>query len=77
VIISRRKRWDDQMACMEAVRNAYRTGITKPDRNRLLERHRLRLEVILKWILNKQGVTIWTGVIWMRIESSNGLSLTW
>jgi hypothetical protein len=72
-----RKRWDEQVACMEAVRHAFKTVITKPHRNRLLERHRCRLEVILKWILNKQGVTIWTGVIRIRIEPSDGLSLAW
>jgi hypothetical protein len=30
MIISGRMRWDEQVACMGAMRNAYRTVVTKP-----------------------------------------------
>jgi hypothetical protein len=29
--------------------------------------------VILKWILKKLGVRVWTGFIWLRIGASDGL----
>jgi hypothetical protein len=29
---------------------------------------------ILKWILSKWDVSMWTGLIWLRIGSSGGLS---
>jgi hypothetical protein len=27
-------------------------------------------KILLKWILKKQGVSKWTGFIWLRIETS-------
>jgi hypothetical protein len=31
-------------------------------------------EITLEWILRKQGEKTWTGLIWLRIEISSGLS---
>jgi hypothetical protein len=32
------------------------------------------VRIILKWILNKQVLRMWTGFIWLRIGSSGGFS---
>jgi len=29
--------------------------------------------IILKWILKKQGVMMWTACVWLRVWSSGGL----
>jgi hypothetical protein len=29
--------------------------------------------IILKWILGKSGLTVWIGVIWLRIRTGGGL----
>jgi hypothetical protein len=29
--------------------------------------------IIFKWILKRQGVTIWSGFIWLRIGISGGI----
>jgi hypothetical protein len=39
-------------------------------RSRGRPRHRW---FILKWILNEQGAAMWTGLIWLRIGTSDGL----
>jgi hypothetical protein len=31
--------------------------------------------IILKWILKKCGVKVWTGLIWLRIGTGGGLLL--
>jgi hypothetical protein len=30
-------------------------------------------KIILEWILGKWGRKLWTGFIWLRLESSGGL----
>jgi hypothetical protein len=29
-------------------------------------------KIILKWVLKKQDMRVWTGVIWLRIRPSDG-----
>jgi hypothetical protein len=33
--------------------------------------------IILKWILQKQDIKVWTGFIWLRIGTCGGLLQTW
>jgi hypothetical protein len=39
----------------------------------LLGRLRVDDKVILKWMLKKEGVSLWTGFNWLRIWSNGGL----
>lgn len=38
-----------------------------------LEHIRVDEKIILKWILKDQVGKVWTGFIWLRIRTSNGL----
>jgi hypothetical protein len=55
-------RWTGHVAHVGEKRNAYRILVRKPERKRPLKRPRHRWEVV------------WTGLIWLRIESSGRLS---
>jgi hypothetical protein len=37
---------------------------------------RLDGKTILKWIIRKQGGKVWTGFVWLRTGTSDGLLLT-
>jgi hypothetical protein len=39
-----------------------------------LEDQRIDRRIILKWILGKQGLGVWTGFLWLRIGTSDGPS---
>jgi hypothetical protein len=54
-------------------RNAYRVLVGKPEENRPLGRPRRNGWIILKWILERQNGVVWTGLIWLKIETSGGL----
>jgi hypothetical protein len=54
-------------------RNAYKMLVGKLEGERALRRCKCRQTVILKWILKKYGVRVWTGFIWFSIETSGGL----
>jgi hypothetical protein len=45
------------------MKNAYKVLVVKPEGKRPLERPRRRWEIILEWILGKQGGKVWTGCI--------------
>jgi len=36
-----------------------------------------RRKIILEWILGKQGGTVWTGCIWLRMGTCGGILWTW
>jgi hypothetical protein len=44
----------------------------KPERKRLLGRHRCKWVVIIKWIFRKRDVGAWTGSSWLRIGTGGG-----
>jgi hypothetical protein len=46
--------------------------VEETDGKRQLGKSRRRWR-ILKWIIKKQRVRMWTGFIWLRMESSSGL----
>jgi hypothetical protein len=54
-------------------RNAYRILLGKPEEKRPLGRTRRRWVTILKWILERYGGIVFTGSMWLRIETSAGL----
>jgi hypothetical protein len=69
-IKSRRMRWVEHVECMEAIRNAYKIFVGKPEGMKPL---RMDVRVILQWILGKYDWRLWTGSIWMRTGTSGGL----
>jgi hypothetical protein len=55
------------------MRNGYKNLVEKSEGKRLLGKHRLDWEVILKSLLGKYGGNMWNGCIWFRIGTSGGL----
>jgi hypothetical protein len=53
-------------------RGVYRVLVGKPEVKRPLERPRRRWKGILRWIFRKWDVGVWTGLIWLRIETGGG-----
>jgi hypothetical protein len=58
---------------MKAKRNAYRILVEKPEGKRPPERLRSSWEDSIKIDLEGDGV-VWTGLIWLRLGTSGGLS---
>jgi hypothetical protein len=61
------------VARMLQKKNAYRILAGKPEGKRPLRRPRRRGWTILKWILERQDVKVWTGLVWLRIVTNGGL----
>jgi hypothetical protein len=72
-IKSRRLRWAGHVARMGERRSAYRALVGKPEGRRPLGRPRHRWGIILKWIFERLGVGVQTGLIWLRIGTGGGL----
>jgi hypothetical protein len=53
------------------MRNAYKIFVGKPEGKRPLGRPCISMRIILKWILNKQGMSMWTGFYRLRKGSSS------
>jgi hypothetical protein len=75
VIKSRRMRSAGHAARVGEMKNAYKILFEKFEGKRPLGRPRLRWEIILEWILRKEGGEVWTGCIWLRIRTSGRLLL--
>ena len=60
VITSRRMRWVGHVARMGKERVGYRVLVGKSEGKRSLERPRHRWEIILRWIIRKWNVGVWT-----------------
>jgi hypothetical protein len=58
---------------MGEVRGAYNILVGKPEGRRPLGRPRLDGRITLRWILRKQGLGIWIGLIWLRIGTGGWL----
>jgi len=58
---------------MDEVRNVYKVLVGKPEMKRLLGSSGIDGRIILKYILEKQGVRSWTGFVWLRIGTSDRL----
>ena len=71
MIKSRRIRWAGHVARMEGKRCVYRVLVGKSEGKRPLGRPRRRREhIILRWIFRNWDVVVWTGLSWLRIETS-------
>jgi hypothetical protein len=57
---------------MGELRNVYSRLDGKPEGKRLLGRLVVDGNVILKWIIGRQGRRVWTEFIWLRIGTSGG-----
>ena len=53
-------------------RGVYRVLVGKPEVKMSLGRPRLRWGIVLRWILRKWDVGVWTGSNWLRIETHGG-----
>jgi hypothetical protein len=53
--------------------NCYKILAGKPKKKRAFGRLRRRWEENIKWILWKWGGRLWTGFIWLRIETAVGV----
>jgi hypothetical protein len=73
MIKSRRMRWAGHVVRMGEKGNTYRILEGKPEGKRPLGRSRHRSVIIIKWILERQGGVIWSGLTWLRIGTSGGL----
>jgi hypothetical protein len=54
-------------------RHAYRMLVGKPEGKRSLGRPRSNIKMDLR---EREGVVVWTGLIWLRIGTSGGLLRT-
>jgi hypothetical protein len=72
IIKSRRMRWVGHVALMGVKRNAYRLLAGKPEVKRLLRCPGHRWNFNIK-MLERQDWVMWTGLIWLRIGTSEGL----
>ena len=66
VIKSRRIRWLGHVARMGERRGLYRVLVGKPEGKRPLGM------IILRWIIRKWDVVLWTGSSWLRIGTGGG-----
>jgi hypothetical protein len=66
-------RWAEHVARMEEKRYACRVFVGKPEGKRPLGRPRRRLEDNLKIDLKKEDWVVYTGLIWLRIGTGEGL----
>jgi hypothetical protein len=57
---------------MAEKRSAYRIFVGKSEGKRPLERPRRRWVDNIKWILERYDGVVWTGLIWLRIGTSEG-----
>jgi hypothetical protein len=72
-IKSRRMSWAEHVACMGEARNAYNILVGNLKDRGHLEDLNVDRRIILEWILETQDGKLWTGFIWVRIETSSGL----
>ena len=70
---SRIPRWTGHVARRVERRSAYRVSVGKPEGRRPLARRRRRWEDNIKVDLREVGWGSWTGSIWFRIRTGDGL----
>jgi hypothetical protein len=69
----RRKRWRGHIAHIGETRGAYRVLVGIPDGRRPFRRPRLRWDDNIKIYLQEVRMVAWTGLIWLRIGTADGL----
>jgi hypothetical protein len=65
-------RWAGHTVRSEAGRGVYRGLLRKPEGKGPLGRPRLRWEDNIRMDLQEVGCGVWTGLIWVRIETVGG-----
>jgi hypothetical protein len=73
MIKSRRMRWAGHVARIGEKRNVYRILVVKLEGKKPLGRPRTRWVDNVKINLMDRMRVVWTGLIWLRIETSGGL----
>jgi len=63
--------WAEHVARTGEIRNAYNILAGRPEGKRPLGRAKRRWE--REWILEKRSGKVWTGCMWLSIETSGGL----
>jgi hypothetical protein len=66
-------RWAGHVERIGEKRNAYRIFGWKAGMKETTRRLDLRGRIILKWILERWDGVIWTGLMWLRIETTGEL----
>jgi hypothetical protein len=61
-------------ACSTNLGDAYRILVGKPEGKRPLGRPRCRWAGNIRMILEREDGMVWTGLMWLRIGTSGGLS---
>ena len=72
VIKLRRIRWAGHVAHMGERRGIYRVFMGKPEERDHLGDPGVDERIILRWIIRKQDVGVWTGLSWLRISTCGG-----
>ena len=72
MIKSRRMRWAGHVARRGERRGVYRVLVGKFEGKKPLGRPRDGRKIILRWILRKWHVGVWTGLRWLRLGSGDG-----
>jgi hypothetical protein len=57
---------------MREERGVYRVLVGKPRGKRTLTRPGVNGRIMLGWIFRKWDVGVWTGLVWLRIETACG-----
>ena len=64
--------WAGHVACIGENRGVYRVYVGKPEEKRRLVIPGVDGRIILRCIFGKWDVGVWTGSIWLRIETGSG-----
>jgi hypothetical protein len=67
-------RWAEHVTLMGRKRKVYRILVRKLEGKRPLGRPRHRWKNNIKMDLREIGLVVWTGLIWLRIETNGGFS---
>jgi hypothetical protein len=70
---TKRVRWVRHVARMGEMKNTYAISVTKPEGKNPLENVRLCVRIISALILKQYDQSLWSGFIWLGIESSGNI----
>jgi len=71
-LIKSKMRWAGHVARMGQRRGAYGVLVGNPEGKTILEDPSADWRIISRWIFRKWDVGLWTGLIWLRIETGGG-----
>jgi hypothetical protein len=77
IITSRWMRWAGHLARIGEKRNAYKLLVGKPEGERPLGRPRRRWMDNIRIILERWDGVMWTGLVWLRIETGGAVTILW